>query len=56
MWLWPLGKPWVYSPLGYALAVIWNVCELLRVRVPFASWTFGVIIGCKGHKGGPQCK
>ena len=48
MWLWPVHRFWTYSPHGWLLACVWNITELLHVRMPFASWAFGVIIGCKG--------
>lgn len=49
-WLWPIGRFWTFTPLGWVLAVIWNMSEVLHVRMPFAPWAFGVIIGKKGKK------
>lgn len=48
--IFPLLKFWHYSPLGFVAAVIWNTCELLRIRVPFAPVLFGWIIGSKPHR------
>ncbi len=48
LWLWPIGRFWTFTPLGWLLAVIWNICELLHLKMPCAPWAFGVIIGCKG--------
>lgn len=50
LWLWPIARFWTFSPLGWILAVIWNISELLHVKMPFAPWAFGVIIGHKGEK------
>ena len=50
MWLWPLANPLRYSPAGYIVAIIWNVCELARVPCPFAPWAFGAIIGRRPHR------
>jgi hypothetical protein len=50
MFLWPLTDFWTFTPWGYALAIVWNVCELAGVVVPHAPWVFGVIIGCAGKK------
>lgn len=50
MWLWPLSKPWEYSPLGYVLAIIWNCCEMAYYPMPFAGWAFGKITGYKGER------
>ena len=50
MFIWPLSKFWTYTPQGWALAVVWNVCELYRLPVPCAPWVFGVIVGRKGTK------
>jgi hypothetical protein len=47
MWLWPLARFWTYSPLGFACAVVWNACEMCHVRMPFAPWAFGKIVGAK---------
>lgn len=43
--IFPLWKFWTYSPLGLLAAVLWNACEILRVRCPFAPQVFGAIIG-----------
>lgn len=51
MWLWPLTKPWEYSPLGYVLAVAWNITEILGIKMPYPGWCFGKIIGVKGKRG-----
>lgn len=48
--LWPLSKPWTYSPQGYVCAVIWNVSELMRIKLPKPEFFFGVIIGRPGSK------
>lgn len=50
MFIWPLLRFWTYSPLGWLLAVVWNCCELMRIRMPFAPWAFGKIMGCKGKR------
>ncbi len=50
LWLWPITKFWAFTPLGWILAVIWNISELLHVRMPFAGAAFGIIIGRKGEK------
>lgn len=50
LWLWPIGLFWTFTPLGWVLAVIWNISELLHIRMPLAPWAFGVIIGRKGKK------
>lgn len=50
LFLWPLRKPWTYSPLGYVCAVIWNISELTRIPLPKPDFLFGVIIGRKGKK------
>lgn len=50
MWLWPIFKFWTFSPLGWALAVVWNVCEICHCKVPFAPKVFEIIIGYKGEK------
>lgn len=49
-WLWSLYKPWQYSPLGYVLAVVWNITEYMGVRMPFAPYAFGIILGKSGNK------
>jgi hypothetical protein len=48
---WPLLKFWTYTPLGWCAAVLWNCCEFLHVRVPFAPHVFGLIIGSKPVRG-----
>ena len=48
--LWPLSKPWTYSPQGYICAVIWNISELTRIPLPKPHFFFGVIIGRRGKK------
>ncbi|EPY7067866.1 hypothetical protein ACXEHY_004546 [Klebsiella pneumoniae] len=50
LFLWPLSKPLTYSPLGYALAIVWNISELTRIPLPKAEYCFGVIIGRRGKK------
>ncbi|MEX2986861.1 hypothetical protein [Serratia fonticola] len=50
MWLWPIAKFWTFTPQGWLLAIAWNVCELLKIRMPYAEKAFGVIIGRKGKK------
>lgn len=50
LFLWPLCKPWTYSPLGYVCAVIWNISELTRIPLPKPNLFFGVIIGLRGKK------
>ncbi|HDL7686837.1 TPA: hypothetical protein U5D73_000737 [Yersinia enterocolitica] len=49
-WLWPIGRFWTFTPLGWLLAVIWNICELLHLKMPYAPAAFGLIIGCRGKK------
>ncbi len=48
--LWPLSKPWTYSPQGYVCAVIWNISELTRVPLPKPNFFFGMIIGRRGEE------
>lgn len=50
LWLWPIGLFWTFTPLGCVLAVIWNISELLHIRMPLAPWAFSVIIGRKGKQ------
>lgn len=50
MWLWPLLKFYRYSPHGFVLAVAWNICELLKIKMPFSGLAFGIICGCKSNK------
>lgn len=45
--IFPLWKFWTYSPVGFAAAILWNVCELCHVSCPFAPHVFGLIIGRK---------
>ncbi|WP_285130305.1 hypothetical protein [Leclercia adecarboxylata] len=52
LFLWPLWKPWTYSPLGYVFAIIWNISELTGIQLPKAEYVFGVIIGRKPVKSG----
>lgn len=47
---WPIHKFWTYSPMGYALAVVWNCFELVGKPMPRRAWAFGVIMGAKGVK------
>lgn len=49
-WIWPISKFWTFTPQGWVLAVVWNICELMQVRMPHAERAFGVIIGSKGKK------
>lgn len=49
-WIWPVAKFWTFSPLGFVLAVLWNMFEYAGVKMPFAKFAFGVIIGRKGVK------
>lgn len=49
-WIWPIRKFWTFTPQGWVLAAVWNVCELLQIRMPHAEKAFGVIIGRKGNK------
>lgn len=48
--LWPLSKPWTYTPMGYVCAVIWNISELTKIPLPKPEIFFGVIIGRRGKK------
>lgn len=50
MFIWPLWKFWTYSPLGFVCAVVWNMCEILHIRCPFAGFMFGKINGLKGKR------
>lgn len=50
LFLWPLFKPWTYSPLGYVCAVIWNISELTRIPLPKPNFFFGMIISRRGKK------
>ena len=50
MWLWPVLKFWRYSPQGLLLAVIWNFCELFKLKMPMTEKAFSIICGCKGEK------
>lgn len=52
MWLWPVLKFWTFSPQGWVLALVWNMFEILHLKMPFAGWAFGVIIRYKGEKVG----
>lgn len=55
LFLWPLSKPWTYSPQGYVCAVIWNISELTRVPLPKPDFFFGMIIGRCGKKSKGGC-
>jgi hypothetical protein len=44
MMIFPLWPFWRYTPWGWCAAAFWNCCELMRVRVPFAPWVFGLIV------------
>lgn len=48
--IFPLWRFWTYSPHGFLAAIVWNTCEMLHVRCPFAPVLFGWIIGSKGRK------
>lgn len=48
--IFPLWKFWTYSPHGFFAAAIWNTCEILRIRCPFAPTLFGWIIGASRRK------
>ncbi len=50
MWIWPLGRFWTYSPIGFGCAVVWNCCEFAGITCPFAPWLFEKIMGVKGHR------
>lgn len=50
MWLWPLHRFWSFTPWGWALALVWNCCEMTGVSMPLAHLAFGVIIGHKGKR------
>ncbi|MBB6424915.1 hypothetical protein [Sphingopyxis sp. JAI128] len=47
--IFPLWKFWTYTPWGWLAAILWNLCELLGVRCPWAHIVFGLIIGRKGR-------
>lgn len=49
-WYWPLERFWTFTPWGWAVAVIWNISELIGKPMPYAGEAFGVIIGCKGQR------
>lgn len=51
-WIWPISRFWTFTPCGWALAVVWNVCEFMKIRMPHAEKAFGVIIGRKGKRVG----
>lgn len=51
--IFPIWKFWTFSPLGLVAACLWNACELLHVRCPFAPQMFGLIIGAKPRKAKP---
>jgi len=48
--IFPLWKFWTYTPWGWVAALIWNCCEILHVRCPFAPFMFGLIMGAKGKR------
>jgi hypothetical protein len=48
--LFPLRRPWTYTPQGYICAIIWNLSELAGIPLPRPEYFFGVIIGRKGKK------
>lgn len=50
LFLWPLSRPWTYTPIGYVCAVIWNISELTGIKLPKPHFFFGVIIGRQGKK------
>jgi hypothetical protein len=50
MFLWPIYKFWTFSPLGFLLAIAWNLCELFHISLPMAGEVFGIITGRKGKK------
>lgn len=45
--IFPLWKFWRYTPWGFAAAIIWNCCELARIRPPVPHILFGLIINRK---------
>ncbi len=45
--MFPLLRFWAYTPLGFVAACIWNVCELLRLRYPYAPYMLGAILNRK---------
>lgn len=50
MWIWPLGKPWTFTPVGYICAIVWNICEIFGIAIPKPHIVFGLIIGRKPNK------
>jgi hypothetical protein len=50
MWLWPITRFWTFTPLGWFLAVLWNLSEIFKTPLPFAGYIFGIIIGCKDEQ------
>lgn len=48
--IFPLWRFWTYTPQGFAAAIVWNCCELLKIRCPFAPQMFGAIMGVKGKR------
>jgi hypothetical protein len=48
--IFPVHRFWTFSPWGWCAAVVWNVFELLHVRIPFAHVVFGVIVGAVPHR------
>lgn len=54
MFIWPIHRFWTFSPLGWVLAILWNISEILGFALPCAPWAFGVIMGVKGQQ--VQCE
>jgi hypothetical protein len=50
MWIWPVAKFWTFTPYAWVWAVAWNISEILGVRLPFAGYAFGIIMGHKGAR------
>lgn len=48
--IFPLLKFWTYTPLGFLAAIVWNVCELLKIPAPKAHILFGLITNSKPVK------
>lgn len=48
--IFPLWKFWTYSPAGFGAAILWNICETLRIPCPFAPTMFGLIMGAKKRR------
>lgn len=45
--LWPI---WLYPPHAWCCAVLWNLCETLKLPCPWAPDVFGIILGAKVTK------